>query len=634
MATNLFFEKIFNRQTTIVLSLLILGLILTGWGLVPAQKEFPFDESLAVYHGKMALITFWGLLSVTVFWHIHILIHGLHQKLPLWDSKFFRISLTTKNTLTLSFYGAFLLLGTFLLLVWPGFTVLKIMTHDTFIFLDGAYRLSVGQIPHIDFHTPLGFLTYLFPYLGLTLSTSFAGAMPCGVFLASIPLTLAIIHVLGSRYSLSSSLLALPFLLLLALVPMNVGEPPTNLTYAMFYNRLCWVALTTLFLFFVEPYNKTKLLGWLDVTAISGILLFLLYTKITYFVAGILFLPILALGASYNRWMTIKALVVIVMGILSIEIFFGLTQPYFQDILMTIQSSGAIRKGLFKTLYVNNLLYLLGGLTTLLVFWVYNLRFSEWVYVGLVSGMGLAIINQNAQHYGIPCLLAIMMWAHEKSWRKSANPSEEVQWRTNFVPVKVIILILIGIFVSQSIINRVHGFSAYRVKKSQIEYSNIAALKGIRIGEKESLLMNVIREEDPYDLFFKLRELHHKQLLTQGEYIETVIDGVTLLANLDKNGKSLIVMDLANPFSFVMSMKPPKGDYSFIHAGRNISKQSHIVPEKLFRTVDYIMWPKFPMQKLTPELSKDIYGEYISAKYAITAQTKYWHLYSKVPVEE
>ena len=90
-----------------------------------------------------------------------------------------------------------------------------------------------------------------------------------------------------------------------------------------------------------------------------------------------------------------------------------------------------------------------------------------------------------------------------------------------------------------------------------------------------------------------------------------------------------MVIDLANPFTFIMSMKPPKGDYSFIHPGRNISKKNHIPPEELFQTVDYIMWPLFPMQRLTPELSETIYRDYIKKVYQISAQSNYWTLYAK-----
>ncbi|MGV7227610.1 MAG: hypothetical protein ACQ9IQ_03020 [Nitrospirales bacterium] len=630
MFQKIAFKPLLNSKLLLAIFISVIASIIAGWLLVPALKNFPLEESLAVYYGKMRLATFWGLFGLMILLHLTIFTHRIHSdKNDFIALRISKIPATLRNALPLLFYAAFVLSGAFFLIAWPGNTILKIMTHDTFIFLDGAYRLANGQIPHIDFHTPLGYLTYLLPYFGLKISANFAGAMEMATFIAAIFMTLAAIQVLSTRYSSSSSIVSLVLLILIVVVPMNVGETPTNVTHAMFYNRFGWAAITILFLFFIEPVQKSKILSLTDVVAISGILLFLFYTKITYFVAGLAFIPIMAMGSHYNRLVAMKAFAAMCIGILSVELLFGFTIPYLHDIIMTIDSSGTIRKGLLKSLYKNNLQYLLVGLTSLIVFWFRGLRFSEYVYILFVAAMGIAIINQNAQHYGIPCLLAIILWAHETTRRETSKERKEVHRSAGLVPVKFVILVLLFIFVSQPIIKRVHGMSAYRIKKSQIEYAHVDALRGIRIGEKESLLGEVLNGDNRHELFFKLRDLNHKQPLTQGEYMETVVDGVKLLKNIETTNKSLMVIDLANPFTFIMSMKPPKGDYSFIHAGRNISTKNHIPAEELFQTVDYIMWPIFPMQKLTPELSETIYGDYIKKVYQISAQSDYWTLYAK-----
>ena len=43
-----------------------------------------------------------------------------------------------------------------LMLALPGRTVTSKYLNDLLIFLDGAHRIAVGQVPNVDFHSSLG----------------------------------------------------------------------------------------------------------------------------------------------------------------------------------------------------------------------------------------------------------------------------------------------------------------------------------------------------------------------------------------------------------------------------------------------------------------------------------------------
>ena len=140
-----------------------------------------------------------------------------------------------------------------LLLALPGQTVTTRYLNDLLLILDGAYRVTSGQIPGYDFHTPLGPLTYYIPAAGYILSGTLGGAMPAAMALVTLILSLPMIHVLGSRLHPVLTLLFGAFLLLILAVPINLGEGITSLTFAKFYNRIGWAAFGILLIMYLRP---------------------------------------------------------------------------------------------------------------------------------------------------------------------------------------------------------------------------------------------------------------------------------------------------------------------------------------------------------------------------------------------
>ena len=136
-----------------------------------------------------------------------------------------------------------ILASLFFLIVFDGNTYLAVMTNDTFVYFDGIHRLNSGQVPHKDFHTPLGSVAYLVPYFGYRLSGGYGGALELASFLVAAVFTLISIVLLHRRTSVFFGVLTIAFLALLVAVPMNVGTLGNEVTHAMFYNRWGWAAL-------------------------------------------------------------------------------------------------------------------------------------------------------------------------------------------------------------------------------------------------------------------------------------------------------------------------------------------------------------------------------------------------------
>ena len=79
----------------------------------------------------------------------------------------------------------------------PAATYTAKVPHDILGYFDVMRRLSMGQQPHVDYHTPIGWLAYGLPWLGYLALDQFGGALEfgCAVMLAILlPLAAVALH--------------------------------------------------------------------------------------------------------------------------------------------------------------------------------------------------------------------------------------------------------------------------------------------------------------------------------------------------------------------------------------------------------------------------------------------------------
>jgi hypothetical protein len=133
------------------------------------------------------------------------------------------------------------------LLLSPGRTYTGMYVHDLMVFFDGAHRVLSGQTPNSDFHTPLGPLAYLFPALGLSLGGALGRMMPVATVVFAAVITPILIYVSTSRLKAPLAFLFSLYVLFLVMAPLNPGDDWRHVSFAMFYNRFGWAALSILF---------------------------------------------------------------------------------------------------------------------------------------------------------------------------------------------------------------------------------------------------------------------------------------------------------------------------------------------------------------------------------------------------
>jgi hypothetical protein len=165
-----------------------------------------------------------------------------------------------------------------------GKSVLLIDQHegDALHVIQIATQMALGQVPHVDFHTPLGVLAFApiswLMSLGLATGTAIkAGGLLFAVFLLPA--------VFWAGYSRLSSGLAFAFgaATLILATALVYGGADTVASISMYYNRWGWAVVFTLAVLAVLPARSSSDIA--DGIVIGLGLAFLGLSKITFFVA-------------------------------------------------------------------------------------------------------------------------------------------------------------------------------------------------------------------------------------------------------------------------------------------------------------------------------------------------------------
>ncbi len=479
-----------------------------------------------------------------------------------------------------------------LLLALPGRTVTTVYVNDLFIFLDGAHRVVSGQVPNRDFHTALGPLVYYLPALGQWLTGSLGSAIPVGVAVLLAALAPVTAHVLGTRLRPA---LAIPFgifVLLVMAVPMNLGESIGSLSFAMYYNRIGWAALALLLVMYAPPVRPGRAQVWLDALSAGSLAALMLYTKVTYGVVALAFLAFMVTDRAQRRWALGGLALVLLTGVL-VELVWRSTLAHVSDLLLTSRVSGA--RGLVDWVlgFLRHLAdYVLFGIVAALTLWLRR-SWRDLVFFGFCGGVGLLIMAQNSQPWGILTLHAgaaagaeLLMRAfalHRQTWSLARGAPALVLALVLPTAVHCLLALLLHARLAFGRAGAPFGLPGYA---------------GVHLAELWS----------PGDRAFSTA------------YLASVRDGATLLEGLPQ-ARRVSVLDFANPYSAGLGLVPARGDNAWLHWGRNVDEEHHLSGEQLLGGVEFLMEPKWGINNIPLH---NLYGDYIRAAFEPIRESEFW----------
>ena len=489
-----------------------------------------------------------------------------------------------------------------LLLALPGQTITTKYLNDLFIFLDGVHRVAEGQVPNRDFHTALGPLVYYAPALGYWLSGNLGGAMPVGMALIVIALAPAAAHILSSRLRPAIALPLAAFVILVAAVPINLGESIGALSFAMFYNRIGWSALALLLVLYLRPSRSGRYQALLDAASAAFLIVLMLYIKISYGVVGLGFLVFMLLDPRQRGWAA-AALVLVVGAGLFIEALWGGTAAHIADLAIAGRVSGSLDTidELFTALSRNLSDYVIFAVVMGLALWrTRSLR--DFLFFGFCAGSGFMLITQNFQTWGIISLAAGVAVAVEIMARAD-GPAADRQRRTMTAGAQLLLLAF--------------------VLPASIQHAAALGLHAALAATKQGLAA-------PMPNFVRVRLA---QLWSEGDYplfsryFASLDDGARALETLESPSGKVLVLDFVGPFSAGLGLKPPYGDSTWYHWGRTINEENYLPARTVLHDVQIVMEPKWPVEVATAEGLRRLYADYLAEHFELARETADWRIH-------
>lgn len=200
-------------------------------------------------------------------------------------------------------------------------------TGDYLFLLDGAYRISLGQLPHRDFQSPIGALSLYLTHWAQLLFP--AGNPFVGLHALAWAMVAPALALLAPKFrSFGAFSVAALLLALMIVVPVTLDSTHlSEISYFASYNRFATGLLFIAGLWYVLPRSR------FDSVLLAYLLIVLFFLKIT---AGLVVLGIvlaaLLLGRAALRDV-VMAVLLAGIGIMAVEALTGLVSAYLDSTL-------------------------------------------------------------------------------------------------------------------------------------------------------------------------------------------------------------------------------------------------------------------------------------------------------------
>ncbi|NJL07388.1 MAG: hypothetical protein HC900_03335 [Methylacidiphilales bacterium] len=514
--------------------------------------------------------------------------------------------------------------------VASGDTYLSVMTHDTFIFIDGIHRLNSGQVGNVDFHSPLGIAVYAIPYWAFLANGAYSGSLELASLVVSIVLGGVLFAFLIGRCTILTSIWAIIFVSLMVAVPYFPGGRTTEITHAMFYNRWGWAALFIIFILYIPLQNRSRFRLLFEGLMAGCVIAFLLFLKISYFFFAVLFMCLLLFRSRYERMLASIAALTVVSIWLLVEYSLGITGSYLHDISVTAGASSEGFVGrLIRAIKLSYFDIVLFSFACIIILYSVRVTALDIAFALFLLFVGVVIQSQNSDTYNIFVLGVVFVWGSSVLARLESGNNNCVNSEFRAIKSSHFLLLLFLIFSTPVVYHSVLVFSKLTAKLANKEsLSRIDGIRGIYVDENVFAIDKIGSNVDFRSIFYELRERPPRQLISQSEYVATINDGTALLNSVNAAGP-VLAMDFISPFNFILNIKPASGDCSLHDAGRTFSQNSHELADDVLREVSYIMDPVFPVGLETQKEMWNIYGGYIKENFTAISQSKYWVLYAR-----
>ena len=231
-----------------------------------------------------------------------------------------------------------------LLFVRPGVTYAAVAPNDFLLFADLSHRFAHGQVPHVDFHSPTGWLAMWLLRAGFLMQGGFAGAPEAADLLMLAMLLPLACAVLAGRAPTGAAIALLCAIFGMTAAPWWLGSTGWSADPGLHYNHWGWSLLTVLLLVGLPGGGRRR---WLAEGAAVGALLSLLFfVKASQWAAGMGYVLLFGVALGGFRKAAALGLALFAAGVLIVQAAGGWVDDYLRDLLAALGTSrGPVLEG-------------------------------------------------------------------------------------------------------------------------------------------------------------------------------------------------------------------------------------------------------------------------------------------------
>jgi hypothetical protein len=497
------------------------------------------------------------------------------------------------------------------ILLAPARLISAEMTWDLMFNLAGAWQLEFGHVPHLDFHEPVGTLTFLLTQAGFRL----VGLTPKAVA-AGMTIVAAVLFAMASlaawrRLPLVPAVLFVTFVCLLVLRPANVGDQPNVYSFAMAYNRYGWSGLAIVALILFQPADGRRLGDIIEMVCVAIVLAALFYLKMTYFAVGMGLLTVAFVASGPVRRAWLGWAIVFLLGAVLVALPYN--WPYLEDLAAAFKA-GIVRDdaAFFFNDFAENMpeyapYFALIGVAAWLA-WHRLAPLRLFIATTVLFVASVALLSQNSQSHGVPLAVVTAFLFAE-------------QFRLHRLPRLLLVLPLASIVASATSLVSYHN----RLDAGYLRMVDKTNLKGLAVPmEPEGLLADVAADRDREHLFGRARAIRPRYELSPYEYVETLMNAATLLEENGLASGRIAVLDQVDPLPFMLGLEPPRGGSLWSGAGAPVAS-----PEDYLADADRVLIPAFTTNFAWTETAKRTYGAYIAEHFPVRLEGRGWTVLSR-----
>ena len=482
----------------------------------------------------------------------------------------------------------------------PGRVFSREMTWDLLFNLEGAWHLANGHTPYVDFHDPLGVLGFALTRAGFFFVGPRPMAFVVGECLALAVLGSAAIGATARRLPLLPALIVLASLVLLVLLPANVGDPPQSYSFAMSYNRLGWALLLVLSVVLFLPPAAGRPAPTADLLLAGALCVAAFYVKVTY-AAGALGAVAVApwIAPHLRRHRRLWAVLVLAL------VVFAAAPPhhaYLHDAWL-IGGSRA-RTDLYylvNTVVANRAEYtvLAMAVGVLAWLWVAGYTTAAPMLAAVVSALGAVVLTQNAQDADIPLGVVVWLLVYQTLAAVTARmPRRE----------RSVLLALALLWPLASIGSGVKVFAGY--VRAASAHDAVVAGVGTQL---EGLAVAPRTVDGP--------STGAEGAATQVAYLQSLL---TAARALEGQPARVLVLDQVNPLPFVLGYPPPRGGVLWLGPAAPDREAT-----AMFQDVDVVLVPRRSSNPAVTRLALDAFGAHVAREFPDVETLPDWTLHRR-----